>query len=282
MPTGITSVESNSSARSPVLRALARPRVLALGCVAVLVAAGWAYLGLILAGQSGRGIFQALCQPINGTDSSDAAGAVLTFAMWCAMTLATMLPTAVPMIVTYADLADTAAAKGEPAGSPLTLIAGYVAVWFAAAAVFTALQVLLTRWSMLDADMASASLLFSGALALIAGVYQLSAFKFACMTHCQRPLPFFFANWTARPAGVFRLGVRQGLYCVGCCWAMMLLMFAFGVMNVVWMAIFGAVMTIEKLNATLWVNRALGVIFVAAGMGLTGEAVMALWSAMPR
>jgi predicted metal-binding membrane protein len=282
MPTGITNVESNSSARSPVLRALARPRVLALGCVAVLVAAGWAHLGLILAGQSGRGIFQALCQPIYGTDSSSAAGAFLTFAMWCAMTLATMLPTAVPMIVTHADLADTAAAKGEPAASPLMLIAGYVAVWFVAAAVFTALQVLLTRWSILGADMASASLLFSGTVALIAGVYQLSAFKLACMTHCQHPLPFFFANWTARPAGVFRLGVRQGLYCVGCCWAMMLLMFAFGVMNVVWMAIFGAVMTIEKLDATLWVNRALGVIFVAAGMGLTGEAVIALWSAMPR
>jgi predicted metal-binding membrane protein len=193
-----------------------------------------------------------------------------------------MLPTAVPMIVTYADLADTAAAKREPAGSPLTLIAGYVAVWLAAAAVFTTLQVLLTRWSMLDADMASASLLFSGAVALAAGVYQLSAFKYACMTHCQRPLPFFFANWTARPAGVFRLGVRQGLYCVGCCWAMMLLMFAFGVMNVVWMAIFGAVMTIEKLDATLWVNRVLGVIFAAAGMGLTGEAVVTLWSATPR
>jgi len=266
----------------PVLRALARPRALALGCVGVLVAAGWAYLGLILAGQSGRAIFQALCQPINGAGSFGVAGAALTFAMWCAMTLATMLPTAVPMIVTFADLAETAATKGEPSGSPLTLIAGYVAVWFAAAAAFTALQVLFTRWSMLGADMASAGLLFSGVLALLAGLYQLSAFKFACMTHCQHPLPFFFANWTARPAGVFRLGLRQGLYCVGCCWAMMLLMFGFGVMNVVWMAIFGALMTIEKLDTTLWVNRALGVIFVAAGMSLTGEAVFALWSATPR
>jgi predicted metal-binding membrane protein len=282
MPTGVTNLESDTAARSPVLRALARPRALALGCVAVLVAAGWAYLGLILAGQSGRGIFQALCQPIAGTDSSGIAGTLLTFAMWCAMTLATMLPAAAPMIVTYADLTETAAAKREPAGSPLMLIGGYIAVWFAAAAVFTALQGLLTRWAILGADMASASLLFSGAVALIAGFYQLSVFKLACMTHCQHPMPFFFANWTVRPAGVFRLGVQQGLYCVGCCWAMMLLMFAFGVMNVVWMAIFGALMTVEKFDTSLWVHRALGVIFAVAGMSLAGEAAVALWSAAAR
>ena len=76
------------------------------------------------------------------------------------------------------------------------------------------------------------------------------------MTQCQRPFPFFFANWTAEPRGVFRLGLRQGLYCLGCCWAMMLLMFAVGVMNVVWMAALGIVMTIEKLGTTTRFSRA--------------------------
>ena len=98
--------------------------------------------------------------------------------------------------------------------------------------------------------MAAAGALFSGALFVGAGLYQFSALKHACLTLCQRPFPFFFANWTTEPRGVFRLGLRQGLYCLGCCWAMMLVMFAVGAMNVVWMAALGIVMTVEKMTAT--------------------------------
>src|SRR5674536_190050 len=89
---------------------------------------------------------------------------------------------------------------------------------------------------------------FSGAIFIGAGVYQFSALKHACLTQCQSPFPFFFANWANTPRGVFRLGVKQGLYCLGCCWAMMLVMFAVGVMNVIWMAALGMVMTFEKIG----------------------------------
>ena len=102
---------------------------------------------------------------------------------------------------------------------------------------FRAIAFTRPRW--LDSGMASASGLFSGAIFIGAGVYQFSALKHACLTQCQNPFPFFFANWATTPRGVFRLGVKQGLYCLGCCWAMMLVMFAVGVMNVVWMAALG-------------------------------------------
>ena len=92
--------------------------------------------------------------------------------------------------------------------------------------------------------------LFGGAIFLGAGLYQFSALKQACLTLCQRPFPFFFANWTTERSGVFRLGLRQGMLCLGCCWAMMLVMFAVGAMNVVWMAALGVLMTIEKLSTT--------------------------------
>ena len=92
-----------------------------------------------------------------------------------------------------------------------------------------------------------------------AGLYQFSALKQACLTLCQRPFPFFFANWTTKPRGVFRLGLRQGMYCLGCCWAMMLVMFAVGAMNVVWMAALGVLMTIEKMTTTRAVQPAVGV-----------------------
>ena len=219
---------------------------------------------------SGVGLLDVLCRPSFGASDFDAAQGTLVFAMWCAMALAMMLPTAAPMILTYAELAETAADKGEPAASPLVLAAGYVAVWFGAAMLLTVLQLILMRVSLLDPAIASASPLFSGAVFIAAGLYQFSALKHACVTQCQHPFRFFFANWTAQPRGVFRLGLRQGLYCLGCCWAMMLLMFAVGVMNVVWMAALGAAMTIEKIGTTTRFSRALGIVFILAGAACIG------------
>jgi predicted metal-binding membrane protein len=267
---------SHSRASGPV-RVLARPKALAIGCIAVLAAAGWIYLGLMLAGATSEGLWAALCRPTFGTTTPGATQALLLFAMWGAMALAMMLPTAAPMIVTYAELAETAAAKGEPAASPLVLTAGYVTVWLGVALVLAALQGLLVRLALLDAALAAASPLFSGALFIGAGLYQFSALKHACVTQCQHPFRFFFANWTAEPRGVFRLGMRQGLYCLGCCWAMMLLMFAVGVMNVVWMAALGAVMAIEKVGTTTRFSRALGVVFMLCGAALIMTAVVARW-----
>jgi predicted metal-binding membrane protein len=260
--------------RPPLLRAVARPRVLAFGCIAVLVATGWIFLGLMRAQAD---LLAAICSPSFGNGLPAAAQAGLTFAMWCAMALAMMLPTAGPMILTYADLAETAAARREPAASPLILTAGYVSVWLAVAAGLAVLQILFARLALLDPAIVAASPLFSGALFLVAGLYQFSNMKHACMTQCQRPLPFFFANWTAQPRGVFRLGVQQGLYCLGCCWAMMMLMFAVGVMNVFWMAALGAIMTVEKLSMTTRFSRAIGVVFLVAGAAFIVASVVAHW-----
>ena len=260
-------------ARPPLLRALARPRTIALACIAVLAACGWIYLGLILAGQNSQGILRALCAPLAGNEFP---GATLTVAMWCAMVLAMMLPTAGPMVMTYADLAETAAAKGEPAASPLVLAGGYVVVWLGAAIALTALQILLARAGALD-TMAMANPTVAGAMFLAAGAYQFSALKHACVSQCQHPFRFFFGHWTADPRGVFGIGLRQGLYCLGCCWAMMLLMFAVGLMNVVWMAILGVVMAAEKLGTGTRFSRAVGIAFIAIGLIIIAETSITGW-----
>jgi len=268
----------NHATRPPILRTLARPRVLPLGCIALLAAGGWGYLGLVLAGQESSSMWRALCQPIYGmTGGASLAGISLTLAMWCAMVLAMMLPTAVPMIMTYADLTETAAAKGERAVSPAVLAVGYVAVWLGAAVVLTALQVTLMRLDLFDGRIGFANPFVAGALFLGAGIYQFSNAKHACLTHCQHPFRFFFANWTSNPRAVLQLGLEQGLYCLGCCWAMMLLMFAVGVMNVVWMAILGIVMAIEKLGSSARFSRAAGVVFVALGLFITMETWITGW-----
>jgi predicted metal-binding membrane protein len=261
-----------------VLRALGRPKVLAFICIGVLVATGWIYLGFVVAGMSGIGVLEALCRPSFGAQTGwSFAQAGLVLSMWCAMALAMMLPTAGPMILTYAELAETAAKKDEPTASPLILTAGYVSIWLGAAFVLAATQLLLVRLAVLDPAMATASPLFSGAVFIGAGLYQFSALKHACVTQCQHPFRFFFSNWTADPRGVFRLGFRQGLYCLGCCWAMMLSMFAVGVMNVIWMAALGAIMAIEKVSTTTRFSRALGAAFVLIGIAFIATSVIAHW-----
>jgi predicted metal-binding membrane protein len=264
-------------------RALKRPRRAAIVSLMVLAGLGWLYLGLMIgaAVEPGAGLFEALCRPAFGGAGhiGTAANLALTFLMWCAMIFAMMLPTAGAMIVTYAEIAETAAAQREAAASPLALIAGYASVWLGFAVVATGLQFALAGSALLDSGLAVASPLFAGAVFIGAGAYQFSALKHACVTLCQRPFPFFFANWSAQPAEVFRLGLRQGLFCLGCCWAMMLLMFAVGVMNVVWMAMLGAIMGLEKVMTTTRFSRAVGAAFAAIGVALIASSVVAHWPA---
>jgi predicted metal-binding membrane protein len=254
-----------SAADARIAALVNRPRRIAIGCVIALTALGWTVLGVMAADKD---IWAALCQPLGAEGGIEL---LLVLAMWAAMALAMMLPTAAPMILTYAETADTAARQREPAASPLYLTAGYIAVWLGFAVAATALQFALTQAALLDAGRASVWL--AGAIFLFAGVYQFSKLKHACLAQCQRPFPFFFANWTAEPRGVFRLGLRQGLWCVGCCWATMLIMLAAGAMNVVWMAALGAAMTVEKMTTRPRFSQAMGILFVAMGLGL---AVMAL------
>jgi predicted metal-binding membrane protein len=264
----------------------ARPKLVAVLCVVVLAVLGWVYLALLLAGMSGSlggsfggyaaGMVQALCRPL--PDGTWTAGSIAIVAsMWSAMTLAMMLPSAAPMIMTYAGIADTAAHKGERIVSPFVLTAGYTVVWLSFSVIATLVQIALTRVALLDAGMASASGLFSGAIFIGAGVYQFSVLKHACLKRCQHPFPFFFANWTTTSQGVFRLGVKQGLYCLGCCWAMMLVMFAVGVMNVLWMVGIGIAMTIEKMLTGRRFTHAVGVVLIVAGAAIIVTAVVNHW-----
>lgn len=291
----------------------ARPRAVAIACVVILAAAGWIYLGLMVADMIeaeaatrlgpgmglldvlrsregldtlGQALWDAMCRPTFGnrphfgmpaSGAWGVADAALVLAMWCAMALAMMLPSAAPMIMTYSDIAEAAARKGEPVVSPLVLAAGYVGVWLAFALGAMALQWGLNRAALLDHAMASTSGLFSGAIFVAAGLYQFSALKHACVTQCQRPFPFFFANWTTEPRGVLRLGIRQGLFCLGCCWAMMVVMFAVGLMNVVWMAALGAIMTTEKIATTTRFSRAIGAVLIAIGVAVLLSSIAAHW-----
>ena len=254
-----------SGAETRLASVLARPRRIAVTCVIALTAAGWLALGMLA---SDADIWDAICR---AAMPGEWGGFTLLLPMWVAMILAMMLPTAGPMILTYAEIADTGAHKGEHVVSPLVLASGYIAVWLVFAVVATVLQIALTRAEFLDSGKAGTVL--AGVIFLIAGGYQFSALKHACLSKCQRPFPFFFSNWTEHAQGVFKLGLRQGAYCLGCCWAMMLVMFAVGAMNVVWMAGLGILMTVEKMTSTPRFSRTVGVAFLAICLTLIASSV---------
>jgi len=256
----------------------ARPKAIAAGCVIIIAGLGWFYLALLLAAPASSwfATVQALCRTLPEGAWSFSAAAV-TASMWSAMTLAMMLPSASPMILTYAEIAETAARKSERIVSPLVIAAGYASVWLVFSLLATVIQIVLTRAALLNTGITSASGILAGAIFIGAGIYQFSALKHACLTHCQNPFPFFFTNWATTPGGVFRLGVEQGLYCLGCCWAMMMVMFAVGVMNVAWMAGLAAVMTIEKLLTGRRFAHGVGVALIVVGTGIAVSAFAAQW-----
>lgn len=251
----------------------ARPKTIAAVCVIVLAGLGWIYLGILSANAmpASSGLWSwitALCRPAAAASSAGFIQFSLIATMWSAMALAMMLPSAAPMILTYAEIADTAARKGEPVVSPFALAFGYAAVWIAFALLAAALQIVLASAGLNWSNGSDAASRVAGILFLVAGLYQFSTLKQSCLRACQRPFPFFFANWRTTIRGVFGLGMRQGLHCLGCCWAMMLLMLITGAMNVVWMAGLGLVMTIEKMTSTPRFSRILGVIFIVIGVAI--------------
>jgi predicted metal-binding membrane protein len=245
-------------------RAAARPRAVAAACVLALTALGWLYLGVMYARHGD--LFAALCQP----SAAAGEGLALLIPMWSAMALAMMVPSASATILTYAEIADTAARKRIDVVSPTVIVAGYVAVWLGFALLASFAQLVLAQAGWLDPANGKLGAYLSGALFILAGGYQFTTLKHACLKQCRNPFQFFFSNWQTTTRGVFHLGVKQGMFCLGCCWAAMLLMFALGVMNVMWMAVLAVAMTIEKLVNVPRLSHAYGVMLIAVGIFVIG------------
>jgi predicted metal-binding membrane protein len=180
-------------------------------------------------------------------DSSrwSAANVVAIWVMWSVMMAAMMLPSALPMIVTFAYLS---ARNSEPQRG-YAFVAAYLAVWFAFSALATATEWVLQAIDWINPMIVSTSKALTAALLLIAGVYQFSPLKRACLARCRTPLGFLVGEWRPGLRGAFGMGVRHGLFCLGCCWALMALLFVGGVMNLAWVAALAVAVAIEKLVA---------------------------------
>jgi predicted metal-binding membrane protein len=212
--------------------------------------------------------FFGLCLSPAPLGGGSGAQFLALIAMWFLMAVAAMLPSAAPMIRTYCEIADTARIKGEPVVHPLMLVAGYLCTWLVASAGFAALTLAVHAFASPGRLLDPVAGLAASAALLVAGLYQFSSLKQACLTKCRNPFSTLFSNWSAEPSRVFRLGLKQGLWCLGCCWALMLVMFAVGTMNVFWMALIGLFTLIEKQTTGRLPTRVAGAILLVWAVAL--------------
>lgn len=198
--------------------------------------------------------------------SSVEAGVTLT--MWVVMMVGMMLPSATPMILLYARVGRQSRKEGKPFAATGFFAGGYLLAWVGFALAATLAQWLM-EGTLLSPALASASRIFSGAVLIVAGLYQWTPLKDACLSQCQAPIVFLQRHGGFRrdPAGAVGLGLHHGLYCIGCCWALMTLLFVGGIMNVLWIAAIAIFVLAEKVFFPgRLLSRIAGTLLIAAGL----------------
>lgn len=275
--------------------------------IAGLAASGWIYLGVMLVDMvprmdmseagPGMAIFNqfnmfrgmpaearaalaALCLPTASTfgmpgPDLNMADIARIFVMWLMMALAMMLPGAVPMLRAYACHLSAKPKRSRIIFAPVALAAaGYLSTWVIYAAVATGAQIVLQSFGTLNPMMAPFSLAFTTSVLAAAGLYQFTPAKAACLKRCWHPRWIFQADNADGLLLGFREGHVQGRICLGCCWAVMTVMFAVGVMNILWIAILGSVMALEKSIASMLLPRLIGALLLGWALVLFGLIIL--------
>ncbi len=190
---------------------------------------------------------------------------VLMLVMWAIMMVGMMLPSAVPMTLLYAAMVRKAERQGTSMTPTVAFVSGYLTMWCLFSVGATVAQWGLHEAALLSPMMMAKSQELGAVLLIVAGVYQLTPWKTVCLDHCRSPAHFIANHWRAGASGAFRLGLHHGAFCVGCCWALMGLLFVGGVMNLLWIAAITIFVFVEKvLPVGPWVDRVGGL----AGIGL--------------
>jgi predicted metal-binding membrane protein len=249
----------------------------AVAAAAVLVLTFLAWLALLAGAGTGMDPFamsgwQLPAGAPAATGSWTPAYWLIAFCMWAVMMVAMMLPSASPMVLLYGRVARQAEGKGQIANAQSCIAAfaaGYLALWCLFSLVAVAAHWALERSGAMSGMMALREPVIAGGLLIAAGLYQLTPLKNACLAYCRSPAAFLAEHWRPGALGAWRMGLAHGAYCVGCCAALMLLLFVGGVMNLVWIAGLSILVLVEKLmpgGARLRVP--VGILLMLAGVAL--------------
>ncbi|RUV37123.1 DUF2182 domain-containing protein [Mesorhizobium sp. M7A.F.Ca.MR.148.00.0.0] len=271
---------------------LRRDRVVVMAALVVIAVLAWAYVLWLAATMVMPG------SPLSDGGGGDMAGMdmagmdmgaamapgfrpwalgdfAFTFTMWAVMMVGMMTPSVAPMLLLYAGVGRKARADGRPIASTGWFFAGYLAVWVVFSLLATGAQWLLARLALLDPSMATGSAILGGLVLIAAGLYQWTPMKGVCLRQCQAPIAFLAGHggFRSAPLGALRLGIDHGAYCLGCCWALMALLFVGGVMNVLWIAGIAILVLLEKTVPTgQLIPRVSGALMAAIGIWIVFQA----------
>ena len=194
---------------------------------------------------------------------------LLMYVMWAVMMVAMMIPTAAPMILIFATVNRRRAERNVPFVSTGVFLLGYALVWSGFAAAATLAQWGLHSASLLSPMMETTNNVLGGIILVAAGAFQWSPIKYACLSNCRSPLGFIMSEWREGAGGALSMGLHHGLFCLGCCWVLMSLLFVLGVMNLLWIAALAAIVLVEKLSpGGHWVSRLTGLLLIAWGAAM--------------
>jgi len=242
-------------------------RIVVMAALGAVVVLAW---GLLLAGT-------AVDMPHDGAaEHASHAGPLgrflAVFVMWAVMMVAMMLPSAAPVILLFAALM-RARAPSSPLPRAAIFASGYVLVWGVFSLVATLAHMALEHAALLSSAIRTRSAILAGVLLVAAGVYQFTPLKDACLRQCRSPIQFLTRHWRTGLGGALRLGLFHGVYCVGCCWALMGLLFVGGIMNVAWVAVLAVFVLLEK---TAFLGTRVGRAVSGAGLVAAGAVAIAI------
>ena len=250
-------------------RAVRRDRWIVSAGLVVIAAFSWIYLfrmsAMMNADAAEAAMHAAMGMAMPGSDLPWLTEFTGLWVMWAVMMVAMMLPSAAPMALLVLGVYRRRNNRHASLCGGL-FVAGYLLMWTFFSAAAAAMQIWLRHASLLSAEMATTSRTVAAVLQIVAGVYQWLPIKAACLTHCRSPLTFLSRHWREGNAGALSLGLRHGGFCVGCCFALMGLLFVAGVMNLLWVSAIAAFVLVEKLlSRGLAFSRLGGVLLVAWG-----------------
>ena len=253
---------------SAIESVLKRDRLIVIVALVGIVIPAWAYM---VHEARGMNLTGACCLGMKMSGPEMHPWSLMTlpplFVMWTEMMVAMMIPSAVPMVLTFAAVQRMRREQDRPYVPTGVFVLGYLIVWTVFSAGAALAQWFLHAQALLSPMMASTSRILGGTLLIGAGVFQWTPLKNSCLMHCRTPLSFLMTDWREGRPGAMVMGLKHGAYCMGCCWALMALLFVTGVMNVVWIAILAGLVLAEKiLPKGVWFSRGIGLLLVAWGV----------------
>jgi predicted metal-binding membrane protein len=245
---------------------LSRNNLFIFLALVALSAAAWV-MTVRQADGMGWGMFT--CSMTMGTPFS-VGNALLYIVLWGVMMIAMMLPAMTPIVEIFQTMARRRREQALPFTPVWVFIAGYLALWTLTGGIGYAADLAIQSLPTQFPALRTYGMVIGGVTLIAAGIYQLTPLKYLCLSHCRSPMGFLLSSWRDGHWGAFRMGMDHGVYCLGCCWSLMTVLFVVGSMNLVWMGILSAVIFVEKvIPQGIMIGKTTGVALIVLGVALS-------------